>query len=138
MEHEIQTLRGIGEDSPQLIWKHDAEGVLVWANRAYIEMSEAIHPIGPDEIRPWPPKPVFDKIVPPTGNGPMIDMHRINVLGHDAPIWYEVTGVQRGADTIYFAVDASAVIFAKEAQKTFVQTPDEDICAIVCGFGNLR
>lgn len=28
MEHELETLRGIGEDSPQLIWKHDAEAVM--------------------------------------------------------------------------------------------------------------
>jgi PAS domain-containing protein len=52
MEHELETLRGIGEDSPQLIWKHDAEAVMTWANRAYIEMSEEINSAGPDDIRP--------------------------------------------------------------------------------------
>lgn len=51
----------------------------------------------------------------------MIDMHRIDVPGHDKPIWYDVTGVKRGAETIYFAIDASAVVFAQDAQKTFVQ-----------------
>ena len=122
MEHELETLRGIGEDSPQLIWKHDAEGVLIWANRAYIELSEAINPIGPDEILPWPPRAVFFDTATPAGSAPIIDMHRIEVPGQEKPIWYEVTGVRRGTDTIYFAVDASASVFAQDAQKTFVQT----------------
>lgn len=52
----------------------------------------------------------------------MIDMHRIDVPGHDKPIWYDVTGVKRGTEAIYFAIDASAVVFAQDAQKTFVQT----------------
>ena len=122
MEHELETLRSIGEDSPQLIWKYDAEGVLIWANRAYIELSEAINPVGPDEILPWPPKSIFSDTATPAGSAPIIDMHRIEVPGHDKPIWFEVTGIKRGTDTIYFAVDASAVVFAQEAQKTFVQT----------------
>jgi PAS domain-containing protein len=122
MEHELETLRSIGEDSPQLIWKKDAEGVLIWANRAYIELSEALNPIGPNEILPWPPKVIFEQTAIPAGSAPIIDMHRVDVPGLDKPIWYEVTGVKRGTDTIYFAVDASAVVFAQEAQKTFVQT----------------
>jgi len=122
MEHELETLRGIGEDSPQLIWKHDAEGVLIWANRAYIELSEAIHLVGPDDILPWPPKSIFHDTATPAGSAPIIDMISIEVPGFDKPVWYEATGVRRGTDTIYFAVDASAVVFAQEAQKTFVQT----------------
>ena len=122
MEHELETLRGIGEDSPQLIWKHDAEGVMTWANRAYIEMSEEINSAGPDDIRPWPPKSIFENTATPAGSAPVIDMHRIDVPGHDKPIWYDVTGVKRGTETIYFAIDASAVVFAQDAQKTFVQT----------------
>ena len=122
MEHELETLRSIGEDSPQLIWKHDAEGVLIWANRAYIELSEEINPVGPNEILPWPPKSIFTDTAKPAGTAPIIDLRRIDVPGHEKPVWYEVTGIKRGTDTIYFAVDASAVVFAQEAQKTFVQT----------------
>ncbi|MDC1229331.1 PAS-domain containing protein [Octadecabacter sp.] len=49
-------------------------------------------------------------------------MHRIDVPRHDKPIWYDVTCVKRGTETIYFAINASAVVFAQDAQKTFVQT----------------
>lgn len=122
MEHELETLRSIGEDSPQLIWKLDAEGVLVWANRVYIELSEEINPIGPQDILPWPPKSVFSNTTVPLGKAPIVEMHRIEVPSQEKPIWYEVTGLKRGTDTIHFAVDASAIVFAQEAQKTFVQT----------------
>jgi PAS domain-containing protein len=122
IEHELKTLRSIGEDSPQLIWKRDAEGVLVWANRAYIELSEAIHPVGPDAVLPWPPRPVFQEATPPAGTAPLIDMRRVDVPGSDAPIWFEVTSLLRGTDTIHFAIDATAVVLAQDAQRTFVQT----------------
>ncbi|PVA07640.1 PAS-domain containing protein [Thalassorhabdomicrobium marinisediminis] len=122
MEHELNTLRCIGEDSPQLIWKRDAEGVLIWANRAYIEMSETLNPVGADEIRPWPPHDVFQEAPPPQGTAPLIDMHRVDLPGAEAPIWYEVTSLRRGTDTIYFAIDATPVVAARDAQRTFVQT----------------
>ena len=94
MEHELETLRTIGEDSPQLIWKLDAEGVLVWANRAYIEMSEAIHTSNNNDIRPWPPRSVFQNTATPAGPAPVIDMHRIDVPSQNKPIWYEVTSLK--------------------------------------------
>lgn len=105
-----------------MIWKRDAEGVLVWANRAYIELSEALHPQGPDDIRPWPPKEVFQDTAVPAGSAPIIDMHRIDMPGHDKPIWFEITSLKRDTETIYFAIDASAVVFAQDAQRSFVQT----------------
>jgi len=48
-------------------------------------------------------------------------MHRVDVSNHDKPIWYEITSLKRGTDTIHFAVDASAVVFARDAQRSFVQ-----------------
>lgn len=122
MEHELQTLRSIGEDSPQLIWKRDAEGVLIWANRAYIELSEQKNPIETDGIRPWPPCDIFPDVATPAGAAPIIDMQRIDLLEQATPIWYEVTSIKRGHNTIHFAVDASAVVTARDAQRNFVQT----------------
>ncbi|MDA9208074.1 PAS-domain containing protein [Octadecabacter sp.] len=122
MEHELQTLRSIGEDSPQLIWKRDAEGVLTWANRAYIELSEQMFPIKEGGIRPWPPNDIFMDVESPAGVAPIIDMHRIDLEFQADPIWYEVTSLKRGHNTIHFAIDASAVVTAQDAQRNFVQT----------------
>ncbi|AGI70165.1 PAS domain-containing protein [Octadecabacter antarcticus 307] len=122
MEHELETLRSIGEDSPQLIWKHDAEGVLIWANRSYMELSEILHAIGPNDVLPWPPREVFNQTARPVGAAPVIDMHRVDTPDQEKPIWFEITSLKRGTDTIHFAIDASAVVFARDAQRSFVQT----------------
>ncbi|SLN33267.1 PAS-domain containing protein [Pseudooctadecabacter jejudonensis] len=122
MEHELETLRGIGENSPMLIWKRDAEGVLVWANRAYIELSETIFPLDDNEIRPWPPKEIFVDASKPAGTAPIIEMHRIDFMDHTAPTYFEITSLKRGTDTIHFAVDSTAVVTAQDAQRNFVQT----------------
>ncbi len=133
MEHELETLRSIGEDSPQLIWKHDAEGVLIWANRSYMELSEVVHPVGPKGVLPWPPRNVFHDTVSPAGSAPVIDMHRIDVPEHDKPIWFEVTSLKRGTNTIHFAVDATAVVTARDAQRNFVQTLTKTIAQLSVG-----
>ena len=122
IEHELETLRSIGEDSPQLIWKQDARGILTWANKSYIELSEVLFPVSPNATRPWPPRDVFENIAIPAGNAPVIDMHRVDVNLNEKPIWFEVTSLKRGSDTIHFAVDATATVSAKEAQRDFVQT----------------
>ncbi|MEN8919013.1 MAG: PAS-domain containing protein [Octadecabacter sp.] len=122
IEHELETLRSIGEDSPQLIWKQDAQGMLTWANKSYIELSELLFPVAPDAPRPWPPHDVFNNIAVPVGSAPVIDMHRVDIALHDKPIWFEVTSLKRGSDTIHFAIDATTVVSAKEAQRDFVQT----------------
>ncbi|AKS47741.1 PAS fold [Octadecabacter temperatus] len=122
IEHELETLRSIGEDSPQLIWKQDSQGVLTWANRSYIELSEVLFPAAPDAALPWPPRDVFSNIARPAGNAPIVEMHRIDVAQNEKPIWFEITSLKRGLDTIHFAIDATAVVSAKEAQRDFVQT----------------
>jgi len=122
IENELETLRSIGEDSPQLIWKQGAQGTLTWANKSYIELSEVIFPVASDAALPWPPRAVFDNVAMPSGNAPVIDMHRVDIGPQEKPIWFEVTSLKRGSDTIHFAIDATSVVSAKEAQRDFVQT----------------
>ncbi|MEL6960147.1 MAG: PAS-domain containing protein, partial [Pseudomonadota bacterium] len=122
MEHELETLRSIGENAPLLIWKRDADGVLVWANQAYIELSEAIHEVDPEDILPWPPHDVFPTIAAPVGQAPVIDMHQVTLPGQDNPVYYEVTSLKRGNDAMYFAIDNSAEVASRDARISFVQT----------------
>ena len=133
MEHELETLRSLGENSPQLIWKRDAEGVLIWANRAYIEMSEALFPASNDGVRPWPPKDVFPDAAVPPGNVPVVEMHSVAVEGQPKPSWFEVTSLKRGTDFMYFGIDATAVVASREAQQTFVQTLSKTFAQLSVG-----
>ncbi|SMX41157.1 PAS-domain containing protein [Octadecabacter ascidiaceicola] len=122
IENELETLRSIGEASPQLIWKQDTQGVMTWANKSYIELSEFLFPVASDAALPWPPRAVFDNVARPSGHAPVIDMHCVNPDPQEKPIWFEVTSLRRGSETIHFAVDATAVVSAKDAQRDFVQT----------------
>lgn len=122
IEHELETLRSIGEDSPQLIWKQDSEGVITWANKSYFELSELLFPVTPDNALPWPPRSIFVDTATPAGNAPVIDLHRVDIDQAEKPIWFEVTSLKRGNNTIHFAIDATAVVAAKDAQRDFVQT----------------
>lgn len=133
MEHELETLRSLGENSPQLIWKRDAEGVLIWANRAYIEMSESLFPKSKDDICPWPPQDVFPDATVPPAQAPIVEMHRISIAGQPKPSWFEVTSLKRGTDTMYFGIDATAVVTSREAQQTFVQTLSKTFAQLSVG-----
>jgi PAS domain-containing protein len=133
MEHELETLRSLGENSPQLIWKRDAEGVLIWANRAYIEMSEALFPRSDDGVRPWPPQDVFPDAGVPPCSAPIVEMHSISMVGQPKPSWFEVTSLKRGTDTMYFGIDATAVVTSREAQQTFVQTLSKTFAQLSVG-----
>lgn len=133
IEHELETLRCIGEDSPQLIWKRDADGVLTWANRAYIELTEALFPVAKDAIRSWPPPDIFSQASNPVGAAPVFEMHRLEISEEQDPMWYEITSVRRNTDTIHFAVDASAVVNARKAQAGFIQTLSKTFAELSVG-----
>lgn len=123
IEDELQTLRSIGEDAPQLIWKQDDAGTITWANRAYLNLADRINPI-PEGAEPtWPPGPLFHAADPmPDATTPTVHRHALHVPGLPQEQWFEVTSMRRGAETLHFAVDANGIVRAEQAQKTFVQT----------------
>ena len=58
MTHELESLRANAEHIPWPIWREDHAGVITWCNRAYLELADNV--TGEDDLRPWPPHPVFD------------------------------------------------------------------------------
>jgi PAS domain-containing protein len=123
IEDELQTLRSIGEDAPQLIWKQDDTATITWANRAYLNLADRINPI-PEGSEPiWPPGVLFTETGPtPDGPKPLVRRHALRVPGQTQEQWYEVTSMRRGSETLHFAVDANGIVRAEQAQKAFVQT----------------
>lgn len=123
IEDELQTLRSIGEDAPQLIWKQDDAGSITWANRAYLNLADRISPI-PEGAEPtWPPGQLFAADGPEAEAAkPLVRRFSLRVPGLPQEQWFEVTSMRRGAETLHFAVDANGIVRAEQAQKTFVQT----------------
>jgi PAS domain-containing protein len=59
LESEAQTLRGVAEDSPNLIWIEDSDGSILWTNQAYASLADAIEGEGAP-AKTWPPARLFD------------------------------------------------------------------------------
>ena len=123
MEDEIATLRALSEDSPQLIWKLDQSGQVVWANRAYLHLAAQLSGSGPDGVQSWPPPQVFEQI---TGAPPHGEPTRRRVSCRPAAkseeSWFEVTSLRRGNGSVHFAQIANGLVRAERAQREFVQT----------------
>ena len=125
MEDELTMLRSIAEDAPQLIWKEDVGGVVIWANQTYLNLVERISPPAADADRIWPQKPLLAVPAPLTGadiDAPHMLRMSLMIPGVQAAQWFEVTSVHRLGETIRFAVDANSAVQAESARRDFVQT----------------
>jgi len=123
LQDEVGALRAIAEDAPQLIWKQDDRGQITWANRAYLALVDLAHPV-PEDVDPlWPPALVFGDMGPvPSAENAVVRRHAVALPGEQTSRWFEVSSVRRGTDTMHFGIDASGIVQAEIAQKTFVQT----------------
>lgn len=123
LEQELQTLRSLAEDAPQLIWQQDPEGRLVWANRSYLALADRITPRGLADDPLWPAQPVLPGVRPVTEEGAtVVSRAQVELPGIIEPRTYEVTSVRRGVSTVHFGVDASNIIAAEQERQKFIQT----------------
>ncbi len=125
MEDELETLRTLAEDAPQLIWKLDPSGDITWANRAYLDLAMSSGGTANGELPTWPPRHIFDQIraAPLHGEPTRRRVPLSGVVEKESEVaWYEVTSLRRGTESVHFAVDANGVVRAERAQREFVQT----------------
>lgn len=131
LEEELETLRALAEDSPQLIWQQDAQGCVTWANRAYLDLEA--DPGSAEAVR-WPPRRLFPGIAAPEEAGDR-DRRRVQLfLPHrDAAPWFDIISLRRGPGSIHFATDATTVVQAEAAQRNFVQTLSKTFADLAIG-----
>jgi PAS domain-containing protein len=133
-ERELATLRALAEDAPQPIWKADAQGSLAWANRAYLELADLLDPSSAaGGAAPWPSAPIFP--VPPDLGDGQSDLRRHSVAppGAATPLWFDVTSIRRGTDSIHFAQDANGAVAAETARRLFLRTLTETFAPLSTG-----
>ena len=121
MEDELALLRVAGEDAPQLIWKEDAEGRILWANRAYLALADHLAGLAPDDVPTWPPHPIFPDLASKTAPQ---QAQRL-ALGDRASggqRWFDITTTEREGGLFHFAMDVTAIVGAERQGKAFVQT----------------
>ena len=124
MLDELNLLRLIMRDTPQLIWREDGQGQLTWANAAYLSYADRLMPDGERRGQVWPGERLFPEIQPPLPTDPRTFEGRqaLQLPGEKAEHWFEITAVPQDGSVIYYAIDANATIRAERAQFDFQQT----------------
>ncbi|MCB1332824.1 MAG: PAS-domain containing protein [Roseivivax sp.] len=111
---ELGPLRAVADAAPFLIWQCDSEGQVIWSNRAYRSMAEALRRDG--EVEPLMPMP--DQVSP--GGTGLVRARLTLSDGRDS--WYELSAAPQGDTQLVFANCIDAVVRAEQAQRNFVQT----------------
>ena len=141
LQDELETLRCIGEDAPQLIWKLDEGGQLSWANRAYMGLLERMNARGSDlpgdptdGPEDWRSGDLFhDPDFTPAG--PDAESCRVSLLlpGEERHCWYEITRLRRGTERVHFALEITEIVEAEQARRKFVQTLTKTFAQLAIG-----
>lgn len=112
---ELDTLREINALSPHPTWKTDADGAVVWSNKAYSALVDRLpkEPLTPSTS-------IFD--VPDQSESQRKSRVKIDVADSDLPEWFDIshTALEKGA--VHQATSRTALIKAEDAQRDFVQT----------------
>ncbi|MDA9019610.1 PAS-domain containing protein [Flavimaricola sp.] len=121
IEEEIQSLRRITEEAPQLMWIEAKNGEISWVNRAYLTLAEQVTSGSEGAAQNWPPVTLFPTLADdePT---PHLRRLSVQVSPETEPKWFDVSSHPHATETLHFAVDAGAVVAAESQGKLFVQT----------------
>jgi PAS domain-containing protein len=124
MEAELETLRALADQVPYLTWKEAPGGETVWANRAYLNTADRLHP--ERSALAWPPPPVF-----PT---PVESGRQEVVFPGGRSHWFEVAGVAVADGTILrHALPIDAIVLAEQRGSDFVQTLTKTFASLTVG-----
>ena len=131
MEEELSTLRAISDRVPFVVWKQEADGRITWANRRYMDLVAEVHP--GEEATSWPLPRLFE-VVTLTQPSPTGRVRRASLrIGAAPERWFEISSCALGADVLFTAADADAVIKAEQTLRDFVQTLTKTFAHLTVG-----
>ncbi len=99
--------------APNPIWKVTSKGTVTWRNSAYKSLGATLgfcadtqHLFDTSGLKPGEPPQKF----------------KLSSLDGVRTHWFNVTAVQAGKDTMFYATEADAEVSAQDARRSFVQT----------------
>jgi len=119
MEDELTAMRAASDALPALSWRENADGAVVWANRAYVLRSNAI--AAGDETLVWPLPRLFDSAPQPATGNTGARRLCLDAAG-PSPAWYDLHTFAQPVGTLHFAFPADATVRAERTLREFVQT----------------
>ena len=118
-EEELAALRETLASAPLLVWRTDADGLVSWANTAYLDCVVETRGLMEDELT-WPLPELF-----PNGatTGPS-KPKRVKLVckSADRVRWYEVHTMHAGEELLCFGLPAEGEVRAESAHREFIQT----------------
>lgn len=131
---EAQTLRGIAESSPNLIWIEGPDHQILWANRSYLALADNVSGHDADQPRPWPPRQLFEgQTVNREDAQPAKARLPLQTDTNGAAQWFDVTSAWRDGKMIHFASDCTSIVQAESAQRSFVETMGKTFAQLSIG-----
>lgn len=128
---ELTLLRSITGFAPQLIWRTDNSGDVTWANQAYLDFWDRLHP---GRIAVLAQKILFPAMTPPAiGGAPNTRRIAIPLQQQGAEHWFDVTLVVQDGWHLHFASDANAAVRADLDRRNFVQTLGKTFAELAIG-----
>ncbi len=121
MGQELDTLRANADHAPFLSWRESSAGEITWANRAYLDLAEAMNPDAP--VQPWPPASLFDPIELMGKEAPE-NPHRtaLPMPGAGDRRWFDLYRTPLEAGTLYTAIGVDDLVRAETALSEFITT----------------
>ncbi len=118
---ELQTHRAIGDHGPVPVWRQTAEGAIVWANAAYMELAEALD--GPDAVPSWPPRALFDQSTDCERLAQGGRRLQLTLPGEDGEElrFFDCHVAAIGEDLLYTAIPADHTVEAERSLRDFTQ-----------------
>lgn len=113
---ELADLRAVMEGAPMPVWREDDGGAVVWANAAYLRL--ASDRLDEDEELGWPLPRMFGD----SGSLGTTARHRLDGLGRQPALWFDISRQRQGATVLGFALPADAAQKAETGLRDFMQT----------------
>lgn len=115
MEEELEMLRNTMDRSPMLAWREDADGMVTWANSAYIQIAER----QAEGQTVWPLPRLIDL---PVRAGSSDAPRRAQIEDRGQTLWYECHGRVVGDHVVGMALPADTAVRAERSLRDFVHT----------------
>lgn len=128
---ELETLREAVNAGPVLIWKVGAEGRVLWANGAYLDLARRLSTAPAGEG--WPLPAIFPAHNPGVGAGDW--PQRVSAVPQDTgtELWFDCVEERVGQDILVYAVPAERLVRAEISLREFVQALTKTFAHLTTG-----
>lgn len=118
LEAELDLLRHGLDASETLLWQEDSEGQIIWANRAYFSVLQAMDRSGDALV--WPIHKLFSPDAPlADGQAQRVSLELPDGSG---PLWFDLTRREYRNGNLFSAQPIARLVAAESSLRDFVQT----------------